>query len=216
MALHFGGEFFSPATTSPAIIKVPDAFHISVNSAKHDTSAPLLTQSDSCLLDILDTAGQEEYSSMRDMYCQTGDAFAIVFSVTSRASFDEARLMKDWVLRVRDVDTTDQVALILIGNKSDLNVAREVSSTEGQRLADEWHCTYIETSAKTGFNVNRAFEELVLSFARLNPRMTQLKTVVMGSGGVGKSALTVQYIQHVFVECYDPTIEDSYRAQRQI
>lgn len=43
--------------------------------------------------------------------------------------------------------------------------------------------------------------------------MREYKMVVLGTGGVGKSALTVQCVQHDFVEIYDPTIEDSYRKQ---
>ena len=40
--------------------------------------------------------------------------------------------------------------------------------------------------------------------------------MVLGSGGVGKSALTVQFVQGIFVEKYDPTIEDSYRKQVEV
>lgn len=43
--------------------------------------------------------------------------------------------------------------------------------------------------------------------------MTEYKLVVVGAGGVGKSALTIQLIQNHFVDEYDPTIEDSYRKQ---
>ena len=43
--------------------------------------------------------------------------------------------------------------------------------------------------------------------------MQEYKLVVLGTGGVGKSALTVQFVQNIFVERYDPTIEDSYRKQ---
>ena len=46
--------------------------------------------------------------------------------------------------------------------------------------------------------------------------MTEYKLVVVGAGGVGKSALTIQLIQNHFVDEYDPTIEDSYRKQVQI
>jgi Ras-related protein Rap-1A len=46
--------------------------------------------------------------------------------------------------------------------------------------------------------------------------MREYKIVVLGSGGVGKSALTVQFVQGIFVEKYDPTIEDCYRKQVEI
>jgi len=50
----------------------------------------------------------------------------------------------------------------------------------------------------------------------LNSKMREYKIVVLGSGGVGKSALTVQFVQGIFVEKYDPTIEDSYRKQVEV
>jgi len=57
---------------------------------------------ETCLLDILDTAGQEEYSAMRDLYVHQGDCFMLVYSITSRSSFDEAQAMYNWITRIRD------------------------------------------------------------------------------------------------------------------
>lgn len=57
---------------------------------------------------------------------------------------------------------------------------------------------------------------LIFYSVTLNSRMREYKIVVLGSGGVGKSALTVQFVQGIFVEKYDPTIEDSYRKQVEV
>lgn len=55
---------------------------------------------ETCLLDILDTAGQEEYSSMRDQYMRSGDCFMICYSITSRSSFEEVEAMLNQVSRI--------------------------------------------------------------------------------------------------------------------
>lgn len=59
---------------------------------------------ETCLLDILDTAGQEEYSAMRDSYMRTGQGFILTFSITSRQSFNEATVFRDQIHRVKDAD----------------------------------------------------------------------------------------------------------------
>ena len=97
-----------------------------------------------------------------------------------------------------------------MGNKKDLEMSRAVTYTEGKALAGKLGIPFIETSAKTNHNVTEAFHELI----RVTPREGQdYKVVILGSGGVGKSALCIQYIQGHFVDEYDPTIEDSYRKQ---
>ena len=55
-----------------------------------------------CLLDILDTAGQEEYSAMRDGYMRTGEGFLCIYSITSRSSFEEIDQFREQILRVKD------------------------------------------------------------------------------------------------------------------
>ena len=55
-----------------------------------------------CLLDILDTAGQEEFSSMQDQWMREGQAFLVVYSITSRTTFDEAIIMREKILRCKE------------------------------------------------------------------------------------------------------------------
>ncbi|KAL6071496.1 Ras GTPase [Balamuthia mandrillaris] len=160
-----------------------------------------------CMIDILDTAGQEEYSCLRDAYMRTGQAFIVIYSVTSRSSFEEAHSLRDWILRIKD---SDHVPIVLVGNKVDLEDQREVSRTEGLDLAKSFGIPFFESSAKMRINIDEAVHELI----RITPRESpEYKVVVCGAGGVGKSAFTVQFVQGVFVEQYDPTIEDSYRKQ---
>ena len=76
------------------------------------------------LLDVLDTAGQEEYSAMREQYMRTGEGFLLVYSITSRTSFEEIQSFQQQILRVKD---RDYFPMILVGNKCDLEGERQVS-----------------------------------------------------------------------------------------
>lgn len=111
-------------------------------------------------LDILDTAGQEEYSSMRDLYMKTGEGFLLVFSLTDRHTFEEISTFYNQIMRVKG-ETVQFVPMILVGNKNDLINERQVSHEEAIQLAKRFDCAYIETSAKTGLNVTEAFHGLV-------------------------------------------------------
>uniref|UniRef100_A0A8C9Q147 RAS related 2 n=1 Tax=Spermophilus dauricus TaxID=99837 RepID=A0A8C9Q147_SPEDA len=109
-------------------------------------------------LDILDTAGQEEFGAMREQYMRTGGGFLLVFSVTDRGSFEEIYKFQRQILRVKD---RDEFPMILIGNKADLDHQRQVTQEEGQQLARQLKVTYMEASAKIRMNVDQAFHELV-------------------------------------------------------
>lgn len=76
------------------------------------------------LLDVLDTAGQEEYSAMREQYMRTGEGFLLVYSISSRQSFDEITTFQQQILRVKD---RDYFPMVVVGNKCDLESEREVS-----------------------------------------------------------------------------------------
>ncbi|KAL3420016.1 Ras-like protein [Phlyctema vagabunda] len=120
------------------------------------------------LLDVLDTAGQEEYSAMREQYMRTGEGFLLVYSITSRQSFEEIMTFQQQILRVKD---KDYFPIIVVGNKCDLEGERQVSKQEGEALAKQFGCKFIETSAKSRTNVDNAFYDLVREIRRYNKEM---------------------------------------------
>ncbi|EIE79843.1 hypothetical protein G6F46_006460 [Rhizopus delemar] len=121
--------------------------------------------SETALLDVLDTAGQEEYSAMREQYMRNGEGFLLVYSITSRMSFDEISTFYQQICRVKD---RDYFPMVLVGNKCDLESDRQVSSQEGKDLAKQFGCQFIETSAKQKIHVEEAFFEVVKDIRRYN------------------------------------------------
>ncbi|KAF7221188.1 GTPase KRas [Nothobranchius furzeri] len=117
---------------------------------------------ETCLLDILDTAGQEEYSAMRDQYMRTGEGFLCVFAINNTKSFEDVHLYREQIYRVKD---SDRVPMVLVGNKSDLST-RTVETRLAQELARSYSVPFVETSAKTRQGVEEAFYSLVREIRR--------------------------------------------------
>eukprot|EP01115_Flamella_aegyptia_P009562 TRINITY_DN40890_c1_g1_i2.p1 TRINITY_DN40890_c1_g1~~TRINITY_DN40890_c1_g1_i2.p1 ORF type:complete len:195 (+),score=48.78 TRINITY_DN40890_c1_g1_i2:43-627(+) len=112
-----------------------------------------------CMLDIMDTAGQEEYSALRDQYMKTGEGFVLAYSITTTTSFEAATKLRTQILRIKE-DSPD-IPIMLVGNKLDLEEERNVTTEQGQALAQKFGCGFIEASAKTNTNVKEIFFELV-------------------------------------------------------
>uniref|UniRef100_A0A8C9W521 Ras-related protein Rap-1b n=1 Tax=Scleropages formosus TaxID=113540 RepID=A0A8C9W521_SCLFO len=105
-----------------------------------------------CMLEILDTAGTEQFTAMRDLYMKNGQGFALVYSITAQSTFNDLQDLREQILRVKD---TDDVPMILVGNKCDLEDERVVGKEQGQNLARQWNsCAFLESSAKSKINVN--------------------------------------------------------------
>ncbi|XP_063921725.1 ras-related protein M-Ras-like [Zophobas morio] len=112
-----------------------------------------------CILDVLDTAGQEEFSAMREQYMRKGDGFLLVYSVTDKNSYENIVNFHTQILRVKDRDT---YPMLLVANKVDLVHLRKITEEQGRELAHKLGIPYIETSAKDPpVNIDATFHEVV-------------------------------------------------------
>jgi len=123
-------------------------------------------------LDILDTAGQEEYESMHRTWISQGDAFMIVYSVTEQVSFEEVEMIYEEICGIKD---THDIPVVLVGNKIDLTNLIKVKSNHAHQLAKQWNAPHFQTSAKEDIEVDDAFHELVRELRRRQIKRTPEK-----------------------------------------
>mmetsp|Transcript_29233 Transcript_29233/g.93649 ORF Transcript_29233/g.93649 Transcript_29233/m.93649 type:complete len:191 (+) Transcript_29233:277-849(+) len=124
------------------------------------------------VLDILDTAGQEEYSSMQDQWIRDGKGFLLVYSITDPNSFEEINSFISKILRIKDADA---VPMVLAGNKCDMEDERQVQKDQAQKLAAEWKCPFMETSAKNKINNEECFYEVVREIRKMSKKTEEAK-----------------------------------------
>eukprot|EP01115_Flamella_aegyptia_P015043 TRINITY_DN89534_c0_g1_i1.p1 TRINITY_DN89534_c0_g1~~TRINITY_DN89534_c0_g1_i1.p1 ORF type:complete len:222 (+),score=58.99 TRINITY_DN89534_c0_g1_i1:186-851(+) len=117
------------------------------------------------VVEIIDTAGQEEFSSgLHDKFIRQGEGFLCVYSITASSSFEKLKEVREKILWVKDTNT---VAMVLIGNKKDLEKDRTVNTDQGEALAEQYECPFFETSAKTTENITESVESLLWEVAKL-------------------------------------------------
>jgi small GTP-binding protein len=103
---------------------------------------------------------------------KNGQGFVLVYSITSQSTFNDLQDLREQILRVKD---TEDVPMILVGNKCDLEDERVVGKDQGQQLARSWNCEFLETSAKQKINVNEIFHDLVRQINRKTPENPKKK-----------------------------------------
>jgi len=104
-----------------------------------------------------DTAGQDRYRTITANYYKGANGIILVYDVTNQKTFKN---IKAWVEQIKE-EVGQKITLMLIGNKIDKEENRTVSKEEGEKLAEELQLAYRETSAKTGKNINEAFNFFV-------------------------------------------------------
>ncbi|KAI1324898.1 ras-domain-containing protein [Xylariaceae sp. FL0255] len=109
------------------------------------------------VLEILDTAGTDQFVAMRDLYMKTGQGFLLVFSITSKSSLNEITSLREEIIRIKD---DSKVPIVICGNKADLEEHRTVPRTRGFAISQKWGAPYYETSARTRTNVDEVFIDL--------------------------------------------------------
>ncbi|KAJ5072585.1 ras-related protein rabf2b [Anaeramoeba ignava] len=107
-------------------------------------------------LQIWDTAGQERYHSLAPMYYKGASAAIVVYDITNPTSFDRA---KQWVNELQSNGPPD-IVIAFAGNKFDLESRRKVEARDGEAYANNQGLIFMETSAKTGYNVDDIFFKL--------------------------------------------------------
>lgn len=133
----------------------------------------LIIDNDVFKLEILDTAGQEEYSIMQDQYIRSGHGFIVVFSVANQRTFGEVKKFFESIIRVKE---DQNYPLVLVGNKSDLK--REITDFEIDELLSTYKIPYFLTSAKTGKNVDQPFivlTKIIHKYNLSNPAVKVIK-----------------------------------------
>ncbi|KAJ3436888.1 ras and ef-hand domain-containing protein [Anaeramoeba flamelloides] len=119
-------------------------------------------------LQIWDTAGQERFKTITRSYYRNCDGIIVVYDVTQTESFEQ---VKGWVESVHKY-AEEEVPILVIGNKIDLSSKRAVNERQGKELAKTLGTEFIETSAKTGVNINFGFEMLTKKMLLRNKKKT--------------------------------------------
>lgn len=123
----------------------------------------------SMLYEVLDTAGTEQFTAMRDLYIRNGQVFIIVYSVVDRSSFYNIQSIYDDITRISE---SESKPIILVANKTDLTQQRAVSTQEGYSIAQQLNIGFIELTAKSKTKIEELFH-LVAELSLIHRHVSQ-------------------------------------------
>ena len=113
---------------------------------------------------IWDTAGEERYRSITNAYYKGAKGSLLVYDITNKKSFEN---VEKWISDLK-ANADEDISMILLGNKTDLEDKRVVSTEEGKDKAEFYQISFMETSALNGNNIQKAFNELIMDVYKKN------------------------------------------------
>ena len=113
-------------------------------------------------LEILDTAGQDDYQTMLDTWIGNGNCYLLVYAIDDRESFDQIKYKYN---RICNIKNNEKFSVVIVGNKCDLpDIKRKVTKKEAENLGINLKSNAIEVSALNRINVKEAFTQVVHDF----------------------------------------------------
>ncbi|CAD8144357.1 unnamed protein product [Paramecium octaurelia] len=106
---------------------------------------------------VWDTAGQERFRVITPIFYRNAQGVSLVYSVIDKNSFQQ---VQTWIDNLKEQIDCEQISIVLVANKCDI-AQREVTTLEGQQLAQKYQIKYFECSARTGAQVKEMYTELV-------------------------------------------------------
>ena len=109
--------------------------------------------------EILDTGGSENFNSLNRIYYKRADCCILVYDITNLDSFEECQ---NYYKNEIKNNCKNDIKVILVGNKTDLEKDRKISKEKGAELAEQCGYYFRETSCEKNFNVADAFETIII------------------------------------------------------
>ena len=158
--------------------------HLSTIGLDYRLKTMTLENGKNIKLQIWDTAGQDRFRAITKNYYKGANGIILIYDVTNMQSYEN---VKNWIAQIKE-EANQNVLIYLAGNKIDVSEDLRVVKTEdGKKIADEFKLPFYETSAKSGTNVNKIFEELVVNIDEVYSKLETPKNEIKNNLYKGKS-----------------------------
>ena len=132
--------------------------HLSTIGLDYRLRTMTLKNNKTIKLQIWDTDGQDRFRAITKNYYKGANGIILIYDVTNSQTFEN---VKNWITQIKE-EASKNVVIYLAANKIDVaDDLKVITPEEGQKMADEYHMPFFETSAKEGININEIFEDIV-------------------------------------------------------